>query len=147
MVEDGAFSYKIDYVIFFQEILNPEGHPNCITVSKVTVIFLNWWILPGGGASAVNGLCLQPAQQACFLTYKSGIRETLNFITWAVSSTSIKTNRNVLNERKKKKYVSYVLYPDSRVAGHVSHAPVNCHKRQQTPWILFKVTEVTTNSY
>ena len=57
MVEDGAFSHKI-------EILNPEGHPNCITGSKVTAILLNWWILPIGGASAVKGLRLQPAQQA-----------------------------------------------------------------------------------
>ena len=28
-------------------------------------ILLNGWILPIGGASAVKGLCLQPAQQAC----------------------------------------------------------------------------------
>ena len=41
-------------------------HPNRITSSKVTAILLSWWILPIGGASAVKGLRLQPAQQACF---------------------------------------------------------------------------------
>ena len=56
----------IDYATIFKEILNPEWHLNCITGSKVTVILLNGWILPIGGASAVKGLRLQPAQQACF---------------------------------------------------------------------------------
>ena len=50
MVEDGAFSHKINYVTMFLEILNLAGHPNCITVSRVTAI------LPIGGASAVEGL-------------------------------------------------------------------------------------------
>ena len=70
MVEDGAFSHKIDYITIFQKNLNLEGHPNCITGSKVTAILLNGWILPIGGASAVKGLRLQPAQQAC-LTYSA----------------------------------------------------------------------------
>ena len=65
-VADDAFSHKIDYVTFFWEILNPEGHPNCITGSKVTAILLNGWILTIGGASSVEGLRLQPAQQSCF---------------------------------------------------------------------------------
>ena len=56
MVEDGAFSHKIDYVTIFLEILNLEGHQNRITGSRVTVILLNGWILPIGGASAVEGL-------------------------------------------------------------------------------------------
>ena len=51
MFEDGAFSHKIDY-----EILNLEGHPNCITGSRVTAILLNGWILPIGGTSPVEGL-------------------------------------------------------------------------------------------
>ena len=50
---------------FFKEILNLKGHQNCITGSKVTAILLNAWILPIGGASAVKGPRLQPAQQAC----------------------------------------------------------------------------------
>ena len=51
-VADGAFSQKIDHVIIFQEILNPKGHPNRITGSKVTAILLKGWILPIGGASS-----------------------------------------------------------------------------------------------
>ena len=49
------------------EILDLEGHQNCITGSKVTAILLNWWIFSIGGASAVKSLRLQPAQQACFI--------------------------------------------------------------------------------
>ena len=63
MVEDGAFSHKRYYVTILKEILNLEGHLNCITGSKVTAILLNGWI---GGASAVKGVRLQLAQQACF---------------------------------------------------------------------------------
>ena len=57
MVEDGAFSNKIDYSTkkSFQ-ILNLEEHPNCTIGSRVTAILLNWWILPIGGASAMEGL-------------------------------------------------------------------------------------------
>ena len=51
-IADGDFSHKIDYVTTFKEILNPEGHPNCIIGSKVTAILLNGLILPIGGASA-----------------------------------------------------------------------------------------------
>ena len=40
----------------FQEILNLKGHQNCIIDSRVTGILLNRWILPIGGASAVEGL-------------------------------------------------------------------------------------------
>ena len=56
MVEDCAFSHNIDYVTIFQEILNLEGQPNRITGSRLTAILLNGWILPLGGASAVEGL-------------------------------------------------------------------------------------------
>ena len=35
MVEDGAFSHKIDNVSIFQEILNPEAHHNRIAGSQV----------------------------------------------------------------------------------------------------------------
>ena len=56
MVEDGAFNHKIDYVTIVLEILNLEGHLNRITRSRVMAILLNVWILPIGGASAVEGL-------------------------------------------------------------------------------------------
>ena len=47
MVEDGAFSHKIGYASIF---LNLEGHPNCITGSRVTAILMNGRILPFDGA-------------------------------------------------------------------------------------------------
>ena len=49
-------SYKIDYVIVIKNYLNPEGHQNPISGSKVTAILLKGWILPIGGASAGEGL-------------------------------------------------------------------------------------------
>ena len=51
MVEDGAFSNKIDYVTICKEILNPEGYLNCLIGSKVTAILVNGGVLPSGGAS------------------------------------------------------------------------------------------------
>ena len=54
MVRDSSSSYKIDYVIVIKTFLNPEGHQNRISGSKV--ILLKGWILPIGGASAVEGL-------------------------------------------------------------------------------------------
>ena len=54
MVEDGAFSHKKKTMLqFFLEILNLEGHPNRTTGSRV---LLNGWILPIGGALAVEVL-------------------------------------------------------------------------------------------
>ena len=58
MVEDMAFSHKIDYVTIVLEILNPEGHLNPSTGSKCMAYLLNGWIFPIGGASAGKGLRL-----------------------------------------------------------------------------------------
>ena len=55
-IEDGAISHKIDYVTILYKILNCQVHLNRITGSRVPVILLNGWILPIGGASAVEGL-------------------------------------------------------------------------------------------
>ena len=49
-------SYKIDYVITIKNFLNPEGHQNPFSGSKVTAILLKGWIRPIGGASAGEGL-------------------------------------------------------------------------------------------
>ena len=49
-------SYKINYVIVIKNFLNLEGHQNPIIGSKFTAILLKGWILPIGGASAVEGL-------------------------------------------------------------------------------------------
>ena len=51
MVEDGAFSHKIDYIKVFYKILNPNGHPNRITGSKVTVDFAHWWSFSDRGST------------------------------------------------------------------------------------------------
>ena len=51
------------------EILNPEGHPNRTTGSKVTAILLNGWILPIGGASSGEGLLLQPCSRLVFIDF------------------------------------------------------------------------------
>ena len=59
--------------------LNPEWHQNPISGSIVTAILLNGRILPIGGASAREGLRLQPAQQACCLTFKA---ECLPYSGW-----------------------------------------------------------------
>ena len=52
-----------------KNFINSEGHQNPISASKVTAILLKGWILPIGGASAGEGLRLQPAQQACFIGF------------------------------------------------------------------------------
>ena len=56
MVADGAFNHKIDCVQFFFEFVNFKGQLNCTDGSKVTAVLLNGWILPIGGALAVEGL-------------------------------------------------------------------------------------------
>ena len=56
-----------------KEILNLEGHPICITGSKVMDISLNGWILPIVGAPAVKGLCLQPPQHIYIFFFVSNM--------------------------------------------------------------------------
>ena len=55
-VRDRCSSYKIDYVIVIKNFLNPEGHQNPISGSKVTAILLKGWILLVYRASAREGL-------------------------------------------------------------------------------------------
>ena len=64
-VRDSTSSYKIDCIIVIKNILNPEGHQNPTSGSKVTPILLKGWIWPVGGVASGEGLRLQPAQQAC----------------------------------------------------------------------------------
>ena len=52
-----------------KKFLNPEGHQNPISGSKVKAILLIGWIWPIGGALSGEGLRLQPAQQACLLMF------------------------------------------------------------------------------
>ena len=61
MIGNSAFSHKIDYVIFFSEILSLEGHQNCITGSRVMAILLNGLILTIGqsGEASLWMACYQ----------------------------------------------------------------------------------------
>ena len=52
MGKNGASSLKTNYIDILSDILNPEGHQNHCIGSKVTVILMNGWILPTGGASS-----------------------------------------------------------------------------------------------
>ena len=45
-------TYKIDYVMVIKNSLNPKGHQNPISGSKVTAVLLKGYILPINGASS-----------------------------------------------------------------------------------------------
>ena len=51
-VRDSTSSYKIDYVIMIKNFLNPEGHQNPFSGSKLTAILLKGWIWPIGGVAS-----------------------------------------------------------------------------------------------
>ena len=46
IVRNGASSHKIDYITIFLENINPEGHQNRNTGSRVTAIVLIGLIFP-----------------------------------------------------------------------------------------------------
>ena len=52
MLEDGAFSHKIDWVRNCLEILNLRGHQNHNIGSKVITILLNEWVLQIDGVAS-----------------------------------------------------------------------------------------------
>ena len=78
MVRDSTSSCKIDYVIVIKNSLNPEGHQNPISGSKVMAILLvdlaYWWSCNG------KGLPLQPVQQACFSHNKDWVRKLFEIL-------------------------------------------------------------------
>ena len=59
MIEDAAFSHKIDYVTIFQ------GIQIALLVQNLWVDFAHWWSFIG------KGLNMQPAQQASLLSLLS----------------------------------------------------------------------------
>ena len=62
-IRDSTSSYKIDYVIMIKNFLNPRGHQNPFSGTKVKAEGADlayWWSCIG------KGLRLEPAQQACF---------------------------------------------------------------------------------
>ena len=65
-----------------KNFLNPEGHQNPISGSKVTAIILKGLILPLGVASSGEGPRLQPAQQACLIVFTSVILQIFIFLPW-----------------------------------------------------------------
>ena len=101
MVRDRCSSYKIDYVVVIKNFLNTKGHLNPISGSKVTAILLKGQILPIGGASAGEGLRMQPAQQACLWTNFSKL------------ITNLKTNFSSENLCQTKVHL---------LIGHIGHA-------------------------
>ena len=82
MVEDGAFSHKIDYFTFFLKILNLEGQANHTIGSRLNTILLNGWVWHLGRASAVEGL--QSMGRPCLVVYISSYlnRATLSSFVW-----------------------------------------------------------------
>ena len=56
MVEDGAFSHKIDYVTIYKKILNLKGHPNHIIgygdFAELVNVPYRWSFCGEGSASA-----------------------------------------------------------------------------------------------
>ena len=81
MVEDGAFSHKIDYVTVFRKIINLKGHRNRLTGLKVTAILLNGWILPIGGASVAESLLSTGPTLSSFVINMTG--NVLNLIGYS----------------------------------------------------------------
>ena len=66
--KNGSFKNKnLTNVIVIQNSLNPKGHQNPISGSKVTVILLKPWILPIGGASS-GGVCAYSLRSRLVLT-------------------------------------------------------------------------------
>ena len=88
MIEDGAFTHKINYIAHFLRILNLKGHHNCIIGSRVTKVLLNGWILPIGGASALEGLWSLGLPYLVNMTndlsyiraYRNGLYPSLNIV-------------------------------------------------------------------
>ena len=76
--------YKIDYVIVIQNFLNPKGHHNPISGSKVTAILLKGWILSIGGASSGR-------VSACSLRSRlvEGLHSSISFISEDVSTLEV----------------------------------------------------------
>ena len=65
-------SYKIDYVIVIKNFLNPEGHQNPISGSKVMAILLKGWIWPICGVAS-GRVC------ACSLHSRLVLCKSINF--------------------------------------------------------------------
>ena len=74
------------------EILNLEGHPNRITDSRVTAIFLYGWILPIRGASAVEGLRSMGLPRLVY----TGFNIFISFKRLSVARTVLQTSSKLI---------------------------------------------------
>ena len=70
-VKNRTSSYKIDYFIVIKNFLNPDGHQNPISISKVTAILLKGWIWPICGVSAGGGSAPAACAAGLFSHYQT----------------------------------------------------------------------------
>ena len=82
-------------MIVIKNFLNPVGHQNSISGSKVTATLLKGWILYIGGASAGEGLRLQPAQQACFRVFRETEKSVVESCSPCIKEVSEKWFKNL----------------------------------------------------
>ena len=75
--------------------LNSEGHQNRITGSKVTAILPKGWILPIGGASAVEGLRSTVLPRLVFFNKSNAKLVSVSLL----SSTKIQLNLKLVAPR------------------------------------------------
>ena len=91
-VKVSTSSYEIDYVIMIKNFLNPEGHQNPFSGSKVTAILLKGWIWPIGGASVGEGL---PSSLRSRLVHEDG-RKGFLFADIFFNQAKIWVHKNLL---------------------------------------------------
>ena len=107
MVRNSAFSYKIDYITIFLEILNHEGHQNRITGQRVTAILLNGWIFPieQNGEASRWRVCYQRGlpRLVLFNKFKDLFGFPNNWYTFLVVETKTQSSNfsKLLNSRLK----------------------------------------------
>ena len=78
MFRDSSLSYKIDYVIVMKSFPNPEGHTNCMSGSKDTVILLRKLILHIGGL-ALGRVCACSLHSRLVIRLKIDTKKNLDW--------------------------------------------------------------------
>ena len=117
LVEDGAFSHKIDYFVIFEENLNLKGHLNCCIGSKVTEILFNGGIFLGEELHW-EGSSLQHAQQAALISPRSKC-------TYILPWTKIKWIWEVCDSLGKPSLTSHLDYHWATAGIRVNSSSVN----------------------
>ena len=131
---------------FSQEILNLEGHLNRSTGSRVTALLLNGWILPFGGASAVEGLLSTGYITSSF--------QAFNYIKLIFFNTKLRYDRlDVLLSWEPRPVINNHIFQDplivrnskQSVKAQFNHALTNClrtptGRQEGGAWGIFHVT-------